>query len=141
MKSNRLSKGGAAGGPGSRQVVKKPVHYGDRARAISEKGSAQIGSSRGNKATESGKILRKDVEPVRLERRPSGTPGSIPLGNEVAGNVIGKAGPGAGRVLFGQSGSQQQYGKPDAGIARPQSQDIFDSFKPDSPTAKARGVK
>jgi hypothetical protein len=47
----------------------------------------------------------------------TGTPGSVPLGNAVAGNV-GKGGPGTGRKLYGKSGSQCQTGPANPGLGR-----------------------
>jgi hypothetical protein len=99
----------AGGGVRSRVVTEKPVRYGDRARAMSPKGVSQIGTQRGDHATAKARLLKGDVESVRGPLKPAGGPGGVALGNEVAKNV-GKGGAGTGRVLYGQSGSQQQYG-------------------------------
>lgn len=105
------------GGIGSRVNVEKGVRVGERAKVVNPRALSQIGSSLGNKAaTGSGKTVRP-VEDIYKGRKPAGGPGGIPQGNEVALNV-GKGGPGTGRKLYGQSGSQQQYGAPVAGAGR-----------------------
>jgi len=40
----------------------------------------------------------------------------VPMGNTLAASC--KAGPGGGRTLYGQSGSQSQHGKPSPGEGR-----------------------
>jgi hypothetical protein len=111
-KGNRTNSGG---GINSRVNVTKPVRTGQPATKISPKGVSQYGSSIGNHATDSGRMLRGGVETPHLG--PMSGPGSVKLGNEVAMNV-GGGGPGSGRVLYGQSGTNQQYGKPE-GTVRP----------------------
>ena len=54
-------------------------------------------------------------EKVQGKSLPAGL--SQPLGNAVALNV-GCGAPGAGRKLYGQSGSNQTYGKPVTGLPR-----------------------
>jgi hypothetical protein len=81
-----------------------------------------------------GSILRKDVTPIYGGNAP--TNAAQKLGNEVALNV-GKGGPGAGRTMYGKSGSQQQYGSP-AGQPKPQGADILSSFGAGSPNVAAR---
>jgi hypothetical protein len=105
------------GGIGSKTVVEKPVRVGTRAREMNPRGVSQIGSSLGNHPTEGSRKALRSVEPVRGQLAPAGKPGGVPLGNEVATNV-GIGGPGAGRKLYGQSGSNQVYGKPDPGLGR-----------------------
>jgi hypothetical protein len=107
-----------AGGLGSKQVRNVSVKTGQNARAMNPRGVSQIGSSIGSHATNSGKKLTKGVEPVRGAMKPAGGPGGIELGNQCAVNV-GKGGPGAGRTLYGQSGSQGTHG-PVSGSPRPQ---------------------
>jgi hypothetical protein len=94
-----------AGGPQSRNVTEKPIRTGVGGRGVNKNWVSQIGQSLGNHATESGKVLRG----VRADpyRPPNFQP--VKLGNEIATNV-GKGGPGAGRTLYGQSGSQRQWG-------------------------------
>jgi hypothetical protein len=54
----------------------------------------------------------------------------VPFGNEVALNVKG-GGPGAGRTLHGQSGTQGCHGKPASGNAPAKNHDILRDFGPD----------
>jgi hypothetical protein len=101
MGSNRLSgKGGSGGGLGSRIVIQRPVRTGQSREGIRVRGVSQIGSSLGNHSTNSGKILRKAVEPVRGGPRP--TAADVPLGNAVATQGIGV---GGGRTVT-RSGGQ-----------------------------------
>jgi hypothetical protein len=116
----------AGGGINSKQHVSKPVRYGDRATKINPRGVAQIGTNRGNHATTRSALLTGDVEPVSVGKNPAGGPGSVTLGNEITTNVKG-GGPGKGRVLYGQSGSNQTYG-PVAGAPKPQGRDILSEF-------------
>lgn len=105
---------GAGGGINSRVNVRPPVRTGQPATKISPKGVSQYGSAIGNKATDSGgRVLTKGVETTH--QGPMGGPGSVPLGNSVAMNV-GGGGPGKGRVLYGQCGTQSQYGKPEGHV-------------------------
>lgn len=104
-KSNRSN---AGGGPSSKQVVNKPVKYGTPARGVSPGGVNQLGTIRSDHATDAqGKILRGDRTP--LYGGPGPTNAGQKLGNEIATNV-GKGGPGTGRTLHGQAGSQAQHG-------------------------------
>ncbi len=125
-KSNRLSKGGAGGGPGSRQVHRQEVREGKPRHGKNVRAVSQIGSSMGNHSTEgrsADKILRKAVERMEGGR---GTPSE--LGNSVALN-IGKGGPGKGRQVY-FTGSQQTHG-PVVGNSRPKGRDILSEFGPD----------
>src|SRR6516165_8250409 len=121
-----MKRGGNAGhrpggGIASRQRVEKPVKVGAAARVMRPQGVSQIGSSIGNRVTNSGRTLSGAVEPVRGKALPAGL--SVPLGNQVALNV-GRGGPGAGRVLYGKSGTNQQHG-PVAGSPKPQGREIL----------------
>jgi hypothetical protein len=117
------------GGIASRQRVEKPVKVGAPAREMRPAAVSQIGSSMGNRATNSGRVVSGAVEAVRGKALPAGL--SVPLGNQVATNV-GKGGPGAGRVLYGKSGTNQQHG-PVAGSPKPQGREILREFGPDVP--------
>ena len=88
------NRGGAGGGINSNKRVEKPVRTGQRAEEVRHQGVSQIGQQMGNKITDRRGTVSGSVEKVRGELRPAGTPGSVPLGNAVAGNV-GKGGPGA----------------------------------------------
>jgi hypothetical protein len=115
------------GGIASRQRVEKPVRMGANAREMRPQGVSQIGSSMGNRVTNSGRILPGAVEPVRGKALPAGL--SVPLGNQVATNV-GRGGPGAGRVLYGKSGTQSQHGPVNPGLPRPGAGgEIFPGFR------------
>jgi hypothetical protein len=104
------------GGMGSRVVREVGVRNGAPASRVSPGGVSQIGSQLGNHSTGKGKILRGAVEPTY--QGPMGGMGSVPLGNQVATNV-GAGGPGKGRVLYGQSGTNQTYGAPNPGNPTP----------------------
>ena len=108
-----MKRGNAGGGMGSRVARPGPVRMGQPAREQRPRGVSQIGSSMGSHSTDSGKVLRGAVEPVRGARMPS-----VPLGNEVAKNV-GGGGPGTGRAVM-TSGTQGQHG-PVAGKPAPAS--------------------
>jgi hypothetical protein len=63
-----------------------------------------------------------------------GYSGGGKFGNEIALNAAGaKAGPGAGRTLYGQGGTQGTHG-PVAGTPRPESRDFFSGFGPERKT-------
>jgi len=111
MGKNSLSKGSPAGGFGSAQHRKVGVRTGSGSIGTSPRGVSQIGSSMENHATGVGKVLRGAVE--NLHQGPSFQP--VAFGNSVALNV-GKGSPGAGRNLYGQSGSQGCYGAPAQGV-------------------------
>jgi len=106
-----------AGGIGSRVVTTKPIRFGESAREIRPKGVSQIGSSMGNHATDRGRTFKGAIEPVRGNLKPPGSPGTVPLGNEVATNV-GRGGPGTGRTVYA-TGGQGMHGRPDPGQPRP----------------------
>jgi hypothetical protein len=109
----------AAGGIRSKNVTHKPVRTGVGARAVNVKWPAQVGLSRGNRVQNSlegggGKVLQG----VRAEPYKGQSFKPVPLGNSLVNNV-GAGSPGAGRTLYGQSGSQQQYGKANPGNPAP----------------------
>jgi hypothetical protein len=111
-----MAKRNPGGGIGSRVNREVAVRYGQRAERISEKGTSQIGQSMGNHITERKGTVSGAVEKVRGELRPQGTPGSVPLGNQIAGNV-GKGGPGTGRDVQ-RCGSQGVHGEVNRGLGR-----------------------
>jgi hypothetical protein len=106
----------AGGGINSKNVVRKPVRVGERGCEIRPAGVSQIGSSLGNHTTD-GKLLTKSVEAVHGAYRPAGSPGGVPLGNQIATNV-GRGSPGAGRQVM-RSGSQGTHGSPNPGNPPP----------------------
>jgi hypothetical protein len=104
-------------GARSRNVVNKGVRVGDRSKNVNPRAVSQIGQQLSNHATEGSNKLGGAAETTYKGRAPAGGPGGIKLGNEVAGNVQG-GGPGKGRTLYGQSGSNQTYGTPVTGLPR-----------------------
>ena len=119
-----MAKSKAGGGINSNKLVHPGVRTGDLRKGKNPRAVSQIGSSIGNHSTENRRTLTKAVEKMA---GPRGI--SVPLGNEIATNVKG-GGPGAGRVLYGQSGTNQVYGSV-AGNPKPQGRDILSEFGPD----------
>ncbi len=134
-RSNQLSKGGAAGGLGSRALTPKTNVYfgGQPSQRVSPGGVSQAGSALGNHSTDSGKNLRGAVEP--MYGGSFGGPGSTKLGNEVALNV-GGGGPGTGRTVQ-HCGTQGTHGPVNPGKPTP-ARDILGEFGSDSPIVKER---
>lgn len=95
--------GKAGGGIRSKVNVSPPVRYGQPAHRKRTEGVSRIGQSTGNKTTEHHRII-SNVE--KVEGGVMKGVGSVPLGNEVAKNV-GGGGPGKGRTLYGQSGTNK----------------------------------
>jgi hypothetical protein len=102
-----------SGGVGSRVNREVGVRVGDRARVGNVRGVSQIGQSLGNHVTESAR-KGQPVENLYGAKQPAGGPGGIPLGNQKALD-IGKGGVGTGRNLYGQSGTNKQYGPANPG--------------------------
>lgn len=129
MKTNKLSKGGAGGGSGSKSLG-KPAQYftGQPSTRISPKGVSQIGSQMGNHSTDSGgRKLTRAVEPVR--QGAMGGMGSVPLGNQTA--LEAGQGPGSGRTTS-KCGSQQGV-SPAPSI---KGRDILSEYGNDSPSVR-----
>jgi hypothetical protein len=103
------------GGIASNKITQQSVRTGKPARQYHQGGVSQFGELVGDHSTNKGSTGYRG-DPVRGAYRPPGSPGSILLGNAIAGNVKG-GGPGAGRVLYGQSGTQGQHGSPAPGNA------------------------
>jgi len=110
MASNKLSKGGSGGGIDSNQRREVGVRNGSGSKGVSPRGVSQVGGSYGNHATDRVGKSTGAVEPIY------GGPSfqSVPFGNEVSAAT--KCGPGGSRNLYGQSGSQQQYGPAAPGV-------------------------
>jgi hypothetical protein len=98
------SRNPGGGGVNSKKHVKTPVKYGSpMTRKVNVDVASNIGRSVGNHASDA--AGGKDtVRPNQPMYKPTKAMGSG-LGNEMAKNV-GRGGPGAGRILHGQSGSQ-----------------------------------
>jgi hypothetical protein len=101
---------GRSQGISSKNLTNRPVRTGVGARGVNKNWVSQIGQSMGNKATERPEVMRG----VRAVPYKGASFKPAPLGNELVNNV-GAGKPGAGRTLYGQSGSQQQYGKSNPG--------------------------
>jgi hypothetical protein len=100
------------GGIGSAVVRNRPLGKvaKPQANAISPRGASQIGSALGNHSTGDAQVLRKAVEPLT-----AGRGYSTPVG---PANSLACGPQGQGRKLYGQSGSNQTYGPPAAGLPR-----------------------
>lgn len=102
------------GGLGSKVHKEVGNRFGAKASNLNPRAVSQIGQSVGNKATDSGgKTVSKASEVMRRGALPAAL--SVPLGNELAAKGLGV---GGGRKLYGQSGSNQTYGKPAIGLGR-----------------------
>jgi hypothetical protein len=120
------SKSGGGGGYGSRQHVETSVRTGMRARQMRQAGVSQIGEAVGSHATNKADTGYRG-DPVHGSFRPSGSPGGVKLGNEVAAAT--KAGPGGSREIL-KSGSQGLQGAV-AGSVQPKGRDILGAFGPE----------
>jgi hypothetical protein len=117
-----------AGGIASNKITQQSVRTGKPARQWHQGGVSQFGESVGAHTTNKGESNYRG-DPVRGSYRSAGTPGSVPLGNQLATNV-GVGGPGKGRTLYGQSGFQGMHGAPNPGNAPPKSGDILNQYGP-----------
>jgi len=108
-----MTRGGGGGGYGSRQHVEKPIKTGTGSRGTHPGGVAQLGLHVGDHSTaHGGAPTGYRGEPLHNDRSFQPTE----FGNKLATNV-GRGGPGAGRTLHGQSGSQGCHGQPAQGSA------------------------
>jgi hypothetical protein len=106
----------AGGGIQSNKLVRPGMRAGAPARGVNAGNAGQIGSAIGTHSDKGD--LRPKPEPMLTK-----SPHSVKLGNEVALNV-GKGGPGAGRNLHGQSGTNRQYGPANPGLPEPQARGL-----------------
>jgi|SRR6516165_12366376 len=121
----RRSGVGSGGGIGMNKNVQPSVRTGSGSRGTRPGGAASIGQSYGSHVT------NKDDTGYRGPKFHSDKSFQpVPFGNEVALNVKG-GGPGAGRTLHGQSGSQGCHGQPVSGNAPAKNRDILRDFGPD----------
>jgi hypothetical protein len=118
------NKGGhrPGGGAASNKFINKPVRVGQRAERVHQGGAGQIGVAQGSHVMDRRKDSPYRGDPLRGALRPPGTPGSVRLGNELAAKTV--CGPGGSRNLYGQSGTNQQYGAP-AGTAPAKGREII----------------
>jgi hypothetical protein len=120
MASNRTG-----GGPNSRNNKTVPVRRGTPAYGVNPGAPSQWGSNVGNKSQSGTSGYRGEA--YRDGKVPAG--GAVPLGNQVAGNV-GRGAPGAGRTLYGKSGTQCQTGPSNPGQPNPgANKKIFPGFR------------
>lgn len=113
-KKNLLSRGGAGGGFGSNKHTQVGVRYGAAREGRNPRAVSQIGQAMGNHTTEhTEKLRREDV--IERMRYPAPAAAGVPLGNSVAMNV-GRGGPGTGRNLYGQAGTNKVYGPVTSGV-------------------------
>jgi len=102
----------SGGGAASNKVknVRQASRETPRTLGVNVVGANQAGEMQGNHSTDSGDMpFRREP----LYQGPNFQP--VPLGNTLTNNV-GKGGPGAGRTLYGQSGTQCMTGKPAQGV-------------------------
>jgi hypothetical protein len=96
--------------------VEPRVRTGGGSRGTHPGGVAQLGQHVGDKATHGNpKGTGYRGEPLHNNRS---FQSGVKFGNEVALNV-GKGGPGTGRTLYGQAGSQGTHGSTNPGNPRP----------------------
>jgi hypothetical protein len=105
-----MTRGSGGGGYHSRPHVEKPVKTGSGSKSARPGGVGQLGNMQGTHTTNRRTESSYRGEPLHNDR--SFQP--VKFGNEVALNV-GKGGPGTGRTLYGQSGSQSCHGTPAQG--------------------------
>jgi hypothetical protein len=117
----------SGGGINSRVVTHPGIKAGARdLTAYSPRGVSQIGAAQGSRLDRAGSFTtRNSALPYSDGQRKD----FVPLGNSLTNNV-GAGGPGTGRTLYGQGGTQSQHG-PVAGPAPMQGRDIFGGFPPE----------
>jgi hypothetical protein len=114
------------GGIASNKITERPVRTGTGSRSTNPGGVGQLGNLQGSHVTR-GEESSYRGDPFHSGR--SFQP--VPFGNEVALNV-GKGGPGTGRTLYGQSGSQGTHGATNPGNPRSTpDRHIIESYGPD----------
>jgi hypothetical protein len=109
----------AGGGIKSRVNVERPVRTGAARRGPHVAGLAQLGQKQGSHATNRGNT---GYGGEKFWGPKQGI--SVPLGNSVALNV-GGGGPGKGRTLHGQAGSQGCHGAPAPGNPMPKAKALW----------------
>ena len=104
----------------SKNVVRPSIKTGTGSRGTRPGGAESIGKSYGSHITSESDTGYRGPE---FHDGKSFQP--VPFGNAVALNVKG-GGPGTGRTLYGQSGSQARHGEV-AGSPRPKGRDILNN--------------
>ena len=112
------------GGYGSSKVVHPGIKSGSpNLTAYSPRGISQLGYSPGSTLSKTGAFTTQNSAlPLSDGQRRD----FVPMGNQLATNV-GKGGPGAGRTLYGQSGTQSVHGSVAQGQS-PGQRDILSEF-------------
>jgi len=124
--NNRSVRSG--GGIDSNKRVEIGVRYGGPRREVNKVAVSRLGAMIGSHATNNPKVLNTKLEPFYGKTVPS-----VPLGNQVAGNV-GPGGPGTGRTLY-RAGYQGPTPAPQAmSVGR----NTLSEYGPDVP-GKGRG--
>jgi hypothetical protein len=112
--SKHSGRGRVASGGGIKSLKVKNVRQGTRetprVRGVNAVGANQLGEMQGNHSTDSGDMPFRR-EPLYQEPNFQ----LVPLGNTLTNNV-GKGGPGTGRTLYGQAGTQCMTGKAAQGV-------------------------
>ena len=126
-----MAKAVSGGGISSRVVKQVDIKSGSpNLTAYSPRGVSQIGAAQGSRLDRAGSFTtRNSALPYSDGQRKD----FVPLGNALTNNV-GRGGPGSGRTLYGQGGTQQQHG-PATGPAPVQGRDIFREF----PSSQSQG--
>jgi hypothetical protein len=104
-------------GISSKNLVHPKVRTGTGSRGTHPGGVAQLGQHTGDHTTNRPGSTGYRGEPPHNNRNFN----PVKYGNELATNV-GRGGPGTGRTLYGQAGSQGCHGQPAAGNPPPNRQ-------------------
>jgi hypothetical protein len=119
-----MAKAVSGGGINSRVVKQVDIKSGSpNLTAYSPRGVSQLGYSPGSTLSKTGAFTTQNSAlPLSDGQRRD----FVPMGNQLATNV-GKGGPGAGRTLYGQSGTQSVHGSVAQGQS-PGQRDILSEF-------------
>ena len=119
-----MAKAVSGGGINSRVVKQVDIKSGSpNLTAYSPRGVSQIGAAQGSRLDRAGSFTtRNSALPYSDGQKRD----FVPLGNSLTNNV-GPGGPGSGRVLYGQGGTQQMHGAPVQGSS-PKPVDLLSQF-------------
>jgi len=126
-----MAKAVSGGGISSRVVKQVDIKSGSpNLTAYSPRGVSQIGAAQGSRLDRAGSFTtRNSALPYSDGQRKD----FVPLGNSLTNNV-GPGGPGSGRTLYGQGGTQSVHGPVVQGQS-PGQRDILSEFGRDAPAA------
>ena len=126
-----MAKAVSGGGINSRVVKQVDIKSGSpNLTAYSPRGVSQIGAAQGSRLDRAGSFTtRNSALPYSDGQRKD----FVPLGNALTNNV-GRGGPGSGRTLYGQGGTQSVHGPVVQGQS-PGQRDILSEFGRDAPAA------